>query len=628
MKKLMPIMLVLMLLMTACAESKSIETVVKGYEGDIKVSSTFKDGKITEIKVLEHKESEYIGQGAVDIIPSRIVEEQSVLVDAVAGATGTSSAIKEAVALAIEEAGLELASFKKTPQVKLAGDDIEKTTDVLVIGGGGAGLSAAVTAAENGAQVILVEKAEMLGGNTVRAGGAYNAVDPDRQKSVEVANEKAMESIEKLIDKEMKRSSSGEETSEIHRKHLADLTYELTEYKNRNQDHLFDSPSLHILQTYNGGDYAGKIEFIEKLCESSLDILKWLERNGMEWQKDIATVPGGLWPRAHIPKNAAGVDFITTNKAKAEELGVEIILECAGKDLIVKNGKVIGAFCEKSDGTKVIINTNKAVILATGGFAGNKEMREHYDPSLVKELGTTNSPTIQGDGIKIAEKVNANLIGMEYIQCLPWGNPKNGSLNGWLGGIGVEYYYQVNTDGKRFMAEDGRRDDMTKSLLEQEGAMSFVITDTNRESENSETNLWGDNIEELVENGTVFRADTVEDLAKQIDVDPVVLKETHEKFNSYVESGVDKDFGRKLFGDKIDKAPFYASPRMPTVHHTMGGIEIDLNCRVLDKNGNVIEGLYACGEVTGGIHGKNRLGGNALVDAHVFGHLAGEQASK
>ena len=275
----------------------------------------------------------------------------------------------------------------------------------------------------------------------------------------------------------------------------------------------------------------------------------------------------------------------------------------------------------------MILNAKKAVVLASGGFAASKEMRKKYNSLLNENLGTTNNPANTGDGITMAEKANANLIGMEYIQCLPLGNPETGGLNGWIGGIGVEYYYQVNKSGKRFMAEDGRRDVMTKALLEQPGSFSYVIADSHVTFKDGK-NLWGDDVEKLVADKKIFRADTIEDLAKQIGIDPAVLKQTNDAFNKAVEAGKDNEFGRSLFGQKMDKAPFYASPRMPTVHHTMGGIEINLDTQVLDKNGNVIPGLYAAGEVTGGIHGKNRLGGNALVDIHVFGRIAGTNAAK
>ncbi len=622
------LLLTLMLFFTACENEITSATTVKGYEDEIDMVVKIKGDSITSIEITKHNESPFIGASAIELLPQEIINEQSLMVDAITGATETSNAIKEGVRTCLKNSGVDIKKFEKEVK-KTASEEIEKTADVVIIGGGGAGLSAAVAAAEEGSKVILIEKMPMLGGNTVRAGGAYNSVDPERQKNVDPASDEAMESLELLVRGELKEAHirQNEDYYKLYDKWIKELEKDLNTYKQSDKSHLFDSKALHIIQTFSGGDYEGNIELIEKLISDSLPTLKWLESNGMVWKENIATVPGGLWPRAHIPKNAAGRDFIETNKNKANSLGVEFIMDCKGKDLIMQGGRVVAVSAEKRDGTKLTLNANKAVIIATGGFAGNKEMREKYDPNLVKELGTTNSPAIQGDGIVMAEKINANLVGMEYIQCLPWGNPKNGSLNGWLGGIGVEYYYQVNTDGKRFMTEDGRRDYMTGELLKQKGAMSYVITDTNRESENSETNLWGDNIEELVKSGTVYRADTIEDLAKQINIDPKILRETHDTFNSYVESGVDKDFDRKLFGDKIDKAPFYASPRMPTVHHTMGGIQIDEKARVIDRDGKIIPGLYAAGEVTGGIHGKNRLGGNALVDVHVFGYEAGKNAA-
>ena len=438
-------------------------------------------------------------------------------------------------------------------------------------------------------------------------------------ETTEPATDAAMEKIYKLTEAEAK--------SEEHQKWMDQLKSELDEYNAGPKDHLFDSIALHVLQTYDGGDYVGKLPFIELMVEKSLPTADWLHDNGLNWREELATCPGGLWRRAHIPENAAGSDYIKVNSKLAEELGIEIMKDTAAKHLIQnEEGRVVGVEAEKTDGTKVTVNASKGVVMATGGFAANKEMRKQYVPALGEQLGTTNNPAMQGDGIKMGEEVGAATTGMEWIQCLPLGNPETGGLNGWVGGNGCEYYYQVNNEGKRFMAEDGRRDYMTNKLLEQDGQFSYVITDTNVEGE-AGTTIWGDDIDKLVENGKVFRADTIEELAEQIGVDPAVLKETHDNFNKCVEEGNDPEFGRTLFVNKVDTAPFYASPRMPTVHHTMGGLEIDLTCHVLDADGNVIPGLYAAGEVTGGIHGANRLGGNALVDIHVFGKIAGESVA-
>ena len=353
-----------------------------------------------------------------------------------------------------------------------------------------------------------------------------------------------------------------------------------------------------------------------------------MEENGVEWTDNIHTVVGGLWPRAHTPINAAGGDYIRSGESTAIKLGVKIMLNTKGDELIVEDGRVVGAKATGENNTPVILHANRGVVIASGGFAANTEMRQKYDSTLIESLPTTNTPAAQGDGITMAETVDASVIGMEYIQSLPFGDPADGALSGWVGS-GVETFYLVNKEGERFMAEDGRRDTMTAALLAQTDAYAYVITgyDENHKDFITSINYWGDVIDELVETGRVFRADTIEELAEQIGIDPAVLKETHDKFNAAVESVVDEEFGRTLFGSKIETGPFFASPRVPTVHHTMGGIEINLSGEVFNKDGEVIEGLYAAGEVTGGIHGKSRLGGNALVDIHVFGRTAGKAAA-
>ena len=591
----------------------------QGMNGEVTVSVTFDNSSIKKITIDKHQETVGISDAAIKQIPEQIIKMQSLAVDTVSGASVTSKAILSAVSSAVEQAGGDVDTLKMSKMQAKAGKTVQKNADVIVVGGGGAGLSAAIAACQNNAKVILIEKTALLGGNTIRAGGPYNAVDPERQANVQPASEAAMKSLERLLKVSPK--------NDLHKKYQDQLQKELDAYKAQKPNHLFDCLALHILQTYDGGDYAGKIEFIEKMCSESLNAAEWLESNGLVWRDTIVTVPGGLWPRAHVPQNAAGSDYINTNKKLAEKMGVEIILNCKGESLIKKDGRITGVKAVQSNGTQVILNAKKAVVLASGGFAASKEMRKKYNSLLNENLGTTNNPANTGDGITMAEKVNANLIGMEYIQCLPLGNPETGGLNGWIGGIGVEYYYQVNKSGKRFMAEDGPRDVMTKALLEQPGSFSYVIADSHVTFKDGK-NLWGDDVEKLVADKKIFRADTIEDLAKQIGIDPAVLKQTNDAFNKAVEAGKDNEFGRSLFGQKMDKAPFYASPRMPTVHHTMGGIEINLDTQVLDKNGNVIPGLYAAGEVTGGIHGKNRLGGNALVDIHVFGRIAGTNAAK
>lgn len=602
---------------TGAYEAGTYDVEVEGYGGPIALSVDFSDSEITGISVNDHSETDGIGTNAFDQIPDKIISNQSLDGIIVTGATRTSEALIEGVELAATEAGGDIeqlyVSADDTQQ-----DDIEKETNVVVVGGGGAGLSAAVSAAQEGSNVILVEKTSALGGNTIRAGGPFNAPDPERQQSLPPASESAMESVKKLTEEEPR--------NEKHANYMEELSNDLDEYYAGEADYLFDSVALHLLQTYDGGDYEGNIDMIETLILGSMETVEWLESNGMVWQDEISTVAGGLWPRAHVPQNAAGADYINTNAALAEELGVEIIFNAAIEDIMIENGEVIGVSGTVSDGASIQVRADQGVVLATGGFAANVEMRQEYDPSLDETIGTTNSPAITGDGIEMGKAIDTNLVGMEFIQSLPFGKPGEGNLNEWVGGIGLEYYYQINKEGQRFMAEDGRRDEMNQALLAQEDSMSYVISGENRESETG-TTIWGDDIASLIENGIVFKADTIEELAELIEVDVENFIETHESFNEYVEIGMDEEFGRELFGDPIT-APFYASPRSPTVHHTMGGLEINLDTQVLDVNGNVIPNLYAAGEVTGGIHGKNRLGGNALLDIHVFGRIAGNNVAQ
>ena len=278
---------------------------------------------------------------------------------------------------------------------------------------------------------------------------------------------------------------------------------------------------------------------------------------------------------------------------------------------------------------KVTLNATKGVVLATGGFGANVEMRNKYNTELwpdLTDVKTTNHTGATGDGIVMAEAVNAKLVGMEYIQLLPMGDPVTGSLSGNIE-QGVQNRIFVNKEGERFVDEGARRDTMTKALMEQTDSYMWVIVDKNSYPTGDTKNNFNESIDDLVKAGRAFKADTLEDLAKQIGVDPVAFVKSVETFNKAVDGTAKDEFGRTLFDKKIDTAPFYAGARVPTVHHTMGGVSINADAQVIDPNGKVIKGLYAAGEVTGGLHGTNRLGGNALADINVFGKIAGKNAA-
>lgn len=548
-----------------------------GIHGKIQVEVTVDKDKILSVKVVKHNETEGVSDIAINQTTEDIVKFQTLAVDSVSGASTTSKGIVMAVQQALEKAGANIANLQKKPEKTASTKTIEKQVDVVIIGGGGAGLSAAISAHQNGATVLVFEKMARVGGNTIISGAAYNAVDTKRQTA---------QGIEDSIEK-------------------------------------------HYTQTYEGGDKEGNPELIRTLVENAPTTLEWLEGLDMKFKDEVFTVLGGLWPRAHAPVKPLGTGFVETYMSYIDKNkdDMEVLVNTEANELIMENGKVVGVKAVGPNGN-IIAKATKGVIIASGGFGANVEMRDKYNTKWGKltNIKTTNQPGATGDGYIMAEKIGANLLGMEDIQLLPMGDPKTGSLSGNIE-QGVENRIFVNKEGNRFVDEGGRRDVMTKALFEQKDAYMWVVLDKHSYPTEDIKNHFNESIEELVEQGRAYKADTLEDLAKQIGVDPVNLTKSVAVFNKAVETKVPDVFGRKLFADKIDTAPFYAGARVPTVHHTMGGIEINLNAQVIDKNGKIIPGLYAAGETTGGIHGANRLGGNALADINVFGKIAGKSAA-
>lgn len=580
-------MLSLLLVMTlfGCQSSDSAisykagtyEATVAGHNGDLTVEVKVSETEILEVNILKHMESPSISDAAIERIPVAIVESQSLAVDTISGATVTSKAVINGVTEALKKAGANIDKLLvKNDKEAVKGETKVYTADVVIIGGGGAGLAAAVSAHQNGATVIVVEKMSRLGGNTILSGGALNAVDPVRQGA---------QGIE-------------------------------------------DSTDKHYTQTFEGGDKQGNPVLIRTLVENAYAGVQWLEELGMTFKDEVFTVLGGLWPRAHKPTTPLGTGFISTyqNYIDSNE-GIEVLLDTEALELVFKDGRVTGvkATSEKGD---VVLNANNGVILATGGFSANNELLEKYNetwPSLAN-IKTTNHPGATGDGLVMAEEVGANLIGLSNIQLLPMGDPATGSLSGNIE-QGVENRIFVNKEGNRFVDEGARRDVMTKALMQQTDSWLWVVLDAKNYPTKETKNNFNETIDDLIAQGRAFKGDTLEELAKQIGVDPANLVKAVNEFNAAVDSGKADAFGRTLFDTKIDTPPYYAGARVPTVHHTMGGVEINEYTQVLDATGAIIPGLYAAGEVTGGIHGSNRLGGNALADILVFGRIAGESAA-
>lgn len=534
----------------------------KGYNGDIKVKVSVENKKITDIEVVKHEESGFTRR-AMKKINDEILSLQSLDVDNIAGATYTSEGIKEAVQKAIVSSGVILNKVAKKATINEELKDLE--TDIVVVGGGGAGLSAAIAAKENGARVILLEKMPMVGGNTNYATGGINAADTSIQKKLGIE----------------------------------------------------DSAELYYNDTMKGGKNLNNPSLLKKLTEESKYAIDWLISKGTDLT-EVSFSGGQSVKRIHRPTGgkAVGPVIVDSLNSTLENMGVETKTNNKVVKILMENNKVSGVLVE-NNGKEYKINA-KVVVMATGGFGANADMVSEYNPKL-KGFGTTNNPAITGEGIKLIQEVGGDLVDMEQIQTHP--TVVHQTSNMITESVRGEGAILVNRDGKRFINELETRDVVSKAELEQKGKSAFLIFDQQTRENLSAINGY-------VKKGLTKEANNISELSKIIGVDSKELEKTITRYNSFVKNGKDSDFGKKGLPREIVKAPFYAIEVSPAIHHTMGGVRINENAEVLDKNGDKIQGLYAAGEITGGVHGGNRIGGNAVTDIIVFGKIAGENAAK
>lgn len=545
------------------------EGTAKGLYGDVTAIVEVSNDNIISINFKDHKETPGISDPAFDKLPNQIIENTSIAIDTIAGCTYSSQGILDAV-----------------------------------------------ESLHAGASVIIIDKMSSVGGNTIVAGSAMNAAEPEKQKTQTMDAER-LDTIENLlaldpVDEYMERWQNN-------------ISKDIAEYRANGETYLYDSNDFHKLQTYVGGDYVGNPALIEFLCDNALDSVYWLKKLGTIWKEEIVSVYGSTWTRGHNPSSDMGiygVGFVLPQKNEVEELGGEILLGYDAEKLIMKDGRVAGVTGVTTDGVEFTLNANKSVVLATGGFAANVEMREEYNTKWASllDLKTTNPSSSTGDGIVMAKEVGANLVGMEWIQLIPYSTDAiTASIDGAI---------FLNVDGKRFVAEDERRDVVAAETLKQPEQRIFSLVD--RDTIIGQLNgvsITGKDIATEYDNGTTaFYGETLEEIASKSGIPLETIQTTLDEYNSYVDSGVDP-LGRKNMPLKVDEGPFAMYSVEIMVHHTMGGVEINDDCEVLNSNGDAIAGLYAAGEVTGGIHGSNRLGGNAIADIVTFGRIAGRNAA-
>ena len=586
----------------------------KGFGGDVSVTLTLTDGAITGCTAEGKDETEGVGSQAIAKMPGEIAESGSIAVDGVSGATITSTAIKEAAAAALTAAGLNPDDYKTAVENNATAEDSTVDADVVVVGAGGAGMTAAITAAAEGKSVVILESQSMVGGNSVRATGGMNAgktVYQDENEFGESAGvEKTLKTAaEKYADNET-ITALAKTVSEQWAAYQADPTG------------YFDSVELMELDTMIGGKGINDPELVETLCANSADAIDWLDEHGITLH-NVSSFGGASVKRIHRPVNAEGKTvsvgsyMIPLLEENCEKAGVKMMLDTTATEILTDaNGAAVGVKATGASGETVTVNA-KAVVLATGGFGANLDMVVKYKPEL-KGFMTTNAPGIQGQGIEMAEAIGAATVDMDQIQIHPTVEANTAALI--TEGLRGDGAILINEEGQRFIDEVGTRDVVSAAEIAQTGSYSWLVVDQAMADASSV-------IQGYIKKGYTVTGATYEELGKAMGVDAAAFAETMEKWNGYVEAKNDPDFGRTSFANPLNTAPYYAVKVTAGVHHTMGGLKINANTEVLNEKGEVIPGLFAAGEVTGGVHGANRLGGNAVADFTVFGRIAGAAAS-
>ena len=586
----------------------------KGFGGDVSVTLTLTDGAITGCTAEGKDETQGVGSEAIAKMPGEIAESGSIAVDGVSGATVTSTAIKEAAAAALTAAGLNPDDYKTAVEKTGSAEDSTVEADVVVVGAGGAGMTAAITAAGEGKSVVILESQSMVGGNSVRATGGMNAGKTVYQDENEFGESAG---VEKTLKTAAEKYADNETITA-----LAKTVSEQWAAYQANPTGYFDSVELMELDTMIGGKGINDPELVETLCANSADAIDWLDEHGITLH-NVSSFGGASVKRIHRPVNeegkvvSVGAYMIPLLQENCEKRGIDIVLNTTVDTILTDaNGAAVGVSGTDKDGNTVVVNA-KSVILATGGFGANLDMVTQYKPELAGFM-TTNAAGAQGQGIEMATAIGAGTVDMDQIQIHPTVEANTAALI--TEGLRGDGAILVNANGERFIDEVGTRDVVSAAEIAQPGSHSWLIVDQAMVDASSV-------IQGYIKKGYTVTGATYEELGKAMGVDAAAFAETMEKWNGYVEAKNDPDFGRTSFANPLNTAPYYAVKVTAGVHHTMGGLKINANTEVLNEKGEVIPGLFAAGEVTGGVHGANRLGGNAVADFTVFGRIAGAAAS-
>lgn len=554
----------------------------KGYGGDIKVSVTVDETSITDIEVVEQTETEGVGGAALPTLVDKVLSAQSVNIDGVSGATYTSDGFLTAVREAITASGADPDALG---QGQTGGDEAKETvttsTDVVVVGAGGAGLAAALTAAQNGADVVVLEKMAMVGGASSMAGGGTNATGSQWQQSYGIE----------------------------------------------------DSPEAYFMDIMENGHFFSDARTLWLYANTQGAAFDWLVAEDGAALPYVNSQPSPsaehTYGRTFSPEGG-GAGVVSALQQKVTDLGVEILLETPAQELMVTDGTVTGVKALAADGTPYEITAN-SVILATGGYGANTDML----PETVTSLPYAGAVSATGDGLNMATAIGADAINLDKVNIqphsiiLPDGRGQH-TFQGCLAMYNKTGSILVSDQGVRFVNEQGSANDIKAGMEQNEH--SYLIMDAASFETYAQTciashNFTQEQLDQWLEaNGTsnpVFaHADSLEDLAAIVGIPSGALTETVERYNGFVSAGEDTDFGRKV-STAMGDGPYYAVEMNLRYYATLGGLHINDNMQVLDTDGQPIQGLYAAGEVVGGVVGDIYAPGSLFGWAMTSGHNAG-----
>lgn len=566
----------------------------QGNNGPVVVEVTVTDKDIVSVEVKEHAETPGICDPAMERIPAAIVDGQTLAVDTVSGATNSSNAILTAAQKALEEAGADMEALKQPVEKAESTKVEEREVEVLVIGAGGSGMAAATTLMEQGRNVLLIDKMAQAGGATSLTGALINGGMSHQQ-----AIRGATDSVETIFMDLMKYGSF-----------------------------LNDARMTWIFANNTGA------------------AVDWLHDTvGVEFEEALNYFPEHTNDRALYPLGKKAGYLTSTMEAHYKEIGGELLTETRAEHLIMEDGRVVGAECSTNDGTLIV--RAKAVVLATGGYGASVALR---DPSLTTVL-FYGSAASTGDGIYLAQEVGAKTHYMQYLKSYPQGIEKpleGGNItpdgtryiaNAYISPLASQAATMndgaiyVNKGGERCMNENLDFVSIKKATMKQDGKTVYLVMnqkgyDNWMASMGTSTALTAETVEpwlDATEGAPVFRRGaTLKEAAEKAGIDAAALEATVSRFNEMVKAGKDEDFGREQMSVALDDdGCWYIIEQRLRMATSLGGLKTSTSFEVYDENENVIPGLYACGEVVGGVHGDESMPSCMVGWAITSGRLTG-----